>query len=166
MGRPRKTVAVVPWVRSTDAPLPDNYRVNFVLRDPELIALLVRGVPHGQITKSMERLMREGYDRMVAVGQIDPNNHLTSGERALIQSGHRKAAKAERAAQPSPGEAAETPVRVSSFRAPAMAVIQTVPVAKSANGRRPPGADPLDGPPPGAREIDEDDANVLLGAQG
>lgn len=162
MGRPRRPVALVPWVRSTEAALPDAYRHNFVIRDPELIAFLVRGVPHGHITGAMERLMREGYDRMVATNQIDPANHLTAAELAAIRSGHRKAAKAARA-EAAPRDTHDEP----SFR-----VAPVNPIAPPARG---PGSVVPPAPPPSptpldvadeATAINDDDASVLLGAGG
>ena len=106
MGRLRRPTAVVPWVRSTEGPLPESYRMNLIIRDPALIALLVRGVPHGQITKSLQRLLREGYDRLVATGHIDPSHHLTHAEQVALQSGIRKAARAQGPAHgPAPDDA-------------------------------------------------------------
>lgn len=168
MGRPRRPVVVVPWVRSTEAPLPDAYRHNFVIRDPELIAFLVRGVPHGQLTKAMERLMREGYDRMVATSQIDPSNHLTASERAFIRSGQRKADKTARA---DPDERA--PTAVPSFRVPGAAPAPPPARGNGAAALPPPvaAAPATAGVPPAPApaapgNIGDDDANVLLGAAG
>lgn len=196
MGRPRRVAPSLPWLRPLDVPLPEVYRMNMIVRDPELIALLVRGVPHGQITKTMERLLREGYDRMVATGYIDPRAHLTPGEQSFIQSGQRKANKAARAAAANAdaeaaGDEATAREPEAAPRIPSVfaqpAARPTAPVSVPARTASPPKAPPAPPPPavaaavppatlpseptgppsaPGARQIDDDDANVLLNAGG
>jgi hypothetical protein len=164
MARPRRVPASVPWLRAADTPLPDTYRMNFVIRDPELIALLVRGVPHGQLTKTLQRLMREGYDRMVVAGVIHPSDHLTPSELAFIQAGHRNAVK-RRNADESDDTTAIAPAAVAppiERRTGAHGNSRNRETGETGTVTTPPPVVSLPVPP----TIGDDDANVLLGAQG
>jgi hypothetical protein len=95
---------------------------------------------------------------MVGSGLIDPAQHLSGAEIGLIRSGHRKAAKAVR------DESAET----APPRAPTIPRARPeAPVASIARPAPSRAAAPEPAPVTAAsRLIDDDDADVLLGAQG
>lgn len=177
MARPRTPQPAAPWLRSTDAPIPDTYRLNFVVRDPELVALLVRAVPHGQLTKTLQRLMREGYDRLVATGAIHPADHLRPAELAALQAGHRNALRRK-----TPDQQRDTTVIPESWHGeePARPQVRPLPTSPRptpaavapkgliAEPASPAHSAGMGGGSSGATDvpqINDDDANVLLGAQ-
>lgn len=161
------------WIRPKDTPLPEEYRVNFIIRDPALIALLVRGAPHGKITSTVLRLVQEGYNHLVASKEINPADFLTPQEMDLLRIGKKASAKRvarDAAATAPPASAAAAPA------APPVAARSTAhpetpkavaPVPASSVATLPPAGPgtaplPLDDVP----SIDDASASVLLGARG
>lgn len=77
------------WRRTLQEAPPRNYRMNLAIRDPAIKALLWRVVPYGGATSMANRLLREGFDQMVASGKLDLATFLSPDEIELLRKGRR-----------------------------------------------------------------------------
>ncbi len=156
------------WIRPKDTPLPAQYRVNLIIKDPEVIALLVRGAPHGKITSTLLHLMRHGYDRMVANKELVPSDFLTAEEMDSLKPGKRVGRRATRDTTPTAPQAPTPPPPApAAGNAPPTGPAQQPRAATApppAPAAQPQAPAPAAGPPEFL--IDEGAANVLLNARG
>jgi hypothetical protein len=64
--------------------------MTLILREPEIIALLVRKAQFGDVSRTVVRLVREGFDHLVATGQLDLKQFLSDDEITVLKAGQRR----------------------------------------------------------------------------